>query len=173
MKKYLFTLLFAWIGIACNAQIYKTIKYYDKFDDEVKSEQHKTLITKTDSTFVIEEKGRIPITYYILNPVEQGTRGSKDEIVNLINNVYGYEETWCVVRSDMMPKYREALQQMLVDYSEANVKSLMQPLWLFIVHRTITTQYTGTYLDELFWVQDEDSDGKLGKDINRIIYLKD
>ena len=54
-----------------------------------------------------------------------------------------------------------------------SIMKLIAPLWLFIVHRTITTQYTGTYLDEIFWVKDEDSDGKLGKDINRIIYLKD
>jgi hypothetical protein len=47
-----------------------------------------------------------------------------------------------------MPKYREAMDKLLVDSSEANLKSLMQPLWLFIVHRTITTQYTGNYLDE-------------------------
>ena len=31
---------------------------------------------------------------------------------------------------------------------------------------------TGTYLDEIFWIQDELSDGKLGKDVNRIIYQK-
>ena len=173
MKKHLFIFLFACIGIACNAQIYTTIKYYDKFDDEVKTERHKTLITRTDSTFIVEEKGRKPVVYYILNPVKEGTKGSKEEIVNLINNVYGYEETWCVVRSDMMPKYREAMEKLFVDYSEDKIMKLIAPLWLFIVHRTITTQYTGTYLDEIFWVKDEDSDGKLGKDINRIIYLKD
>ena len=74
MKKFLFTLLFAWIGIDCNAQIYKTIKYYDKFDDEVKKEQHKTLITKTDSTFVIEEKEFLLFTIYCI----LSNKGQKD-----------------------------------------------------------------------------------------------
>lgn len=52
MKKHLFTLIFVLASLSCNAQIYKSIKYYDKFDDEIKTEQRKTLITKTDSTFI-------------------------------------------------------------------------------------------------------------------------
>ena len=172
MKKHLFTLIFVLAGLSCNAQIYKSIKYYDKFDDEVKTEQRKTLITRTDSTFIVEEKGKDPVVYYILNPVTDGTRGSKEEIVNLVNNVYGYEETWCVVRSDMLEKYREAYHNFYLDETKANLEKL-KLYWLFIVHRTITTQYTGSFLDDIFWVQDELHDGKLGKDVNRIIYLRD
>ena len=172
MKKQLFTLIFVFAGLYCNAQIYKSIKYYDKFDDVLKTEQRKTLITKTDSTFIVEEKGKNPVVYYILNAVSQGTKGSKDEIVNLIDNVYGYEETWCVVRNDMMEKYREAQYNYYLDDSRTNLEKL-QTYWLFIVHRTITTQFSGSFLDEIFWVQDELSDGKLGKDVNRIIYLRD
>lgn len=172
MKKQLFALIFLLIGFSCNAQIYKSIVYYDKFDDVVKKELRKTLITKTDSTFIVEEKGKEPVVYYIMNAVSEGTKGSKDEIVNLVNNVYGYEETWCVVRSDMIENYREVFHNCYLDNSKANWNNLMS-YWLFIVHRTITTQYTGTYLDEMFWVRDELSDGKLGKDVNRIIYLRD
>lgn len=172
MKKYLFTLFISLIGLSSSAQIYKSIKYFDKFDDVVKTDHRKTLITKTDSTFIVEEKGKNPIVYYILNVVFDGTKGSKDEIVNLINNVYGYQETWCVVRYDMLEKYREARYNYYVDDSKENMEKL-QKFWLFIVHRTITTQYAGTFLDELFWIQDELSDGKLGKDVNRIIYMRD
>ena len=173
MKKILFIIVFALTGIVCNAQLYKSIKYYDKFDDEVNVEQRKTLITKTDSsTFVIEEKGKQPVEYYILNVVQDGTRGSKDEPVNLVANVYGYEETWCVVRSDMLNDYLEANSNYYLDASKSNLDKL-QHFWLFAVHRVVTTQYTGTYLDELFWIQDELSDGKLGKDVNRIIYKRD
>ena len=171
MKKYLFTLFLSLIGLLSNAQIYTDIKYLDKFDDEVKYEKRKTLITQTDSTFIVEEKGKSPAVYYILNPVKEATMGSKDDVVNLINNVYGYQETWCVVRHDMREKYNEAQYNFYLDPSETNMDKI-QPFWLFIVHRTITTQYTGTYLDEIFWIQDELSDGKLGKDINRIIYSK-
>ena len=65
------------------------------------------------------------------------------------------------------------MKKLLLGYSEADVQKLMLPLFLIIVHRTITTQFTGTYLDDFFWVQDEFCDGKLGKDINRIIYLNE
>ncbi|WP_155808462.1 hypothetical protein [Xylanibacter brevis] len=172
MKKYLLAFILVLAGLSSNAQIYKSIQYYDKFDDEIKLEHRKTLISKTDSsTFVIEEKGKKPVEYYILNSVADGTRGSKDEPVNLVASVYGYEESWCVVRSDMLNDYLEAARAYSLDSSKEKMDKLMH-FWLYIVHRTITTQYTGTYLDELFWIQDDLSDGKLGKDINRIIYLK-
>lgn len=171
MKKYLISLFFALIGISSNAQIYKSIKYYDKFDDEIKLEHRKTLITKTDSsTFVVEEKGKKPVEYYILNPVPDGKKGSKDEPVNLVGSVYGYEESWCVVREDMLNDYLDASRAFSLESSKSNMDKLQQ-YWLFIIHRTITTQYTGSYLDEIFWIQDDLSDGKLGKNINRIIYL--
>ena len=172
MKKYLISLFFALIGISSNAQIYKSIKYYDKFDDEIKLEHRKTLITKTDSsTFVVEEKGKKPVEYYILNPVPDGKIGSKDEPANLVADIYGYEESWCVVRDDMLNDYLAASRAFSLDSSKSNMDKL-QNYWLFIIHRTITTQYTGSYLDDIFWIKDELSDGKLGKDINRIIYLR-
>ena len=172
MKKYLLVLFLVLNGLSSNAQIYKSIKYYDKFDDEINLVQRKTLITKTDtSTFVIEEKGKEPVEYFILNEVPDGRKGSKDEPVNLVASVYGYEESWCVVRKDMVNDYLEASRAYRQESSKTNMEKL-QHFWLFIVHRTITTQYSGTYLDEIFWIQDDLSDGKLGKDINRIIYLK-
>lgn len=169
MKKLFFTLLFGMMALFCNAQIYTAIKYLDKFDDELKSEQHKTLITKTDTTFVIEEKGKHPVTYYILNVLEEGNHGSKDEIVNLVGNVYGYEETWCVVQYDKLGYYREVFNNCRLDPTEENMKKLLQPC-LFLVHRTITTQYTATYLNDMYWLQDDLCDDKLGKNIKRIIY---
>ena len=171
MKKYLITLFFTLIGLSSSAQIYKSIKYYDKFDDEVKKEQRKTLITKTDSTFIVEEKGKTPVIYYILNLVPGGNKGSKEDPVNLVDNIYGYEESWCVVRKDMYEKYLDVHYNYFLDSSQANMDKL-QHFWLFIVHRTITSQYTGDYLDELFWIQDELNDGKLGIDIHRIIYMR-
>lgn len=169
MKKILLISLFGLIGVICNAQIYTNIQYYDKFDDALKTEQRKTLITKTDSTFVVEEKGKQPIVYYILNEVSAGTEGSKDDIVNLVGDVYGYQTSWCVVRSDLYKKYLDAYSKFLFDSSEENMKAV-QPFWLFAVHRTITTQYTGSYITEYFWIVDELNDDKLGKGVNRIVY---
>ena len=105
MKKIILSTIYALISLSCNAQIYTSVKYLDKFDDAIKVEQRKSLISKTDSTFVIEEKGKKPVVYYIINSISSGTRGSKDDVVNLVGNVYGYEETWCVVRSDMYDNF--------------------------------------------------------------------
>lgn len=171
MKRLLFISLMAFVGLFCNAQIYSSIQYFDKFDDVIKKEQRKAIISISDSTIVVEEKGKKPITYNILNPVESGTVGSKDEVVNLVDDIYGYQSTWCVVRQDMMDKYNKAYIDFFKDSTEENLKKI-QPFWIFAVHRTITTQYTHSFVNEIFWLQDEMNNDKLGKGINRIIYSK-
>ena len=150
MKKFFLTLLFGLIGFTCNAQIFTKIIYYDKFDDVLKIENRKTLITKTDSTFVIEEKGKKPVVYYILYVVDN--QGSKDKVVNLVGDVYGYETRWCLLRKDN--------------------EKIMANFLISAVHRTITTQFSGTYETEFFWLQDDLNDDKLGKNVSRIIYSK-
>ena len=74
MKKILF-ILFILFSIGCNAQIYNTIKHYDKFDDIIKTEKIKTLVNKTDSTFVFETKNRNNKVYYILDIVHSNCIG--------------------------------------------------------------------------------------------------
>jgi len=175
MKKYLFTLVLAFVALTSNAQLYKSIKYYDKFDDVIKTEERKTLIHKTDTTFVIEEKGKEPVVYFIINPGHEETVGTKDEPANLINNVYGYEKTWVVICYDKLAEVRDAYSKIAVEESEENIsklKSKITSYLLFATHRTVTTQYSKEYLNEMFWIEDSHSDGKLGKEVNRIIYLK-
>lgn len=169
MRKLILALCLGFVCIAGNAQIYTQVTYYDKFDDALITEQRKTLITKTDSTFVIEEKGKNPVVYYILNMVPAGTEGSKDEVVNLVSDVYGYQTTWCIVRSDLYKDYLEAYSKWILDPSDENMK-VVQPFWLFAIHRTITTQYTASYITEYFWIQDEYNSDILGKNVNRIVY---
>lgn len=171
MKKLISLLLFSICALCGYAQLFTKITHYDKFDDIVKEETRKTLITKTDSTFVIEEKGRQPVVYYILKISEAGTRGSKDDIVNLIEDVYGYQTCWLVVRYDILDKYREALHKFAFNPSEESAK-ILSSFWLFATNRIITTQYSGTYIKEFFWIEDESNNNKLGKDVNRIIYSK-
>lgn len=175
MKNYLFTLVFVFVALSSNAQLYERVTYYDKFDDVIKTEERKTLIHKTDTTFVIEEKGKEPVVYFIINPGHEETVGTKDEPVNLINNVYGYEKTWGVIRYDKLGEVRDAFSKIIAEESESNknkLKSKITSYFLFATHRTITTQFTKEYLDEMFWIADDRSDGKLGKDVNRIIYHK-
>ena len=171
MKKILFSLLLFLSGIVSYAQIYTKVEILDKFDDVIKTEQRKTLVTFTDSTIIVEEKGKKPAVYCILNEVAAGTLGSKDDIVNLVGNVYGFQTAWCVVREDMMEKYHEAYRNFLLDGTDNNLKKV-QYFWLFATHRTITTQFTQSYMGELFWVTDENNEDKLGKGVNRIVYSK-
>ena len=159
------------VSLFVHAQIYNTITYFDKFDDIINTEQRKTLIVKTDSTFVIEEKGKSPTTYHILNLVEAGTSGSKDNIVNLVDNVYGYETSWCVIKDDMMNKYSEAYLNYYLEPTNDNM-NVLKSFWIFAVNRIVTTQYSGTYLHEYFWLTDELNNDKLGKNINRIVYSR-
>lgn len=169
MRKLILSLALAFVCLVGNAQIYTQVTYFDKFDDALILGLKKTLITKTDSTFVIEEKGEKPVVYYILNKVSTGTQGSKDEVVNLVGDVYGYQTTWCIVRSDLYKDYLEAYRKWELDPSDENMKAV-EPFWLFATHRTITTQYTASYITEFFWIQDENHSDILGKNVNRIIY---
>ena len=169
MKKFFLTLLFGLIRFTCNAQIFNKIKYYDKFDDALKIENRKTLITKTDTTIVIEEKGKKPVVYYILYVVD--SLGSKDNVVNLVGDVYGYETTWCLLRYDLYEKFIEVRYNYFLDQSKENEEK-MANFMITAVHRTITTQFSGTYETELFWLQDDLNDDKLGKNVSRIIYSK-
>lgn len=187
MKKFLSILTLCLITLISNAQIYTSIKYLDKFDDIVKEQNVKTIVEKTDSTFVVETKDKNPVTYYILNVLEANCAGDKNNIVNLVANVYGYQTCWCVVRSDMIDEYRTAHDHVFwraleiatndeLDVEEKlqqqnNEFSKLDKYYLFIIHRIITTQYTHEYKSEYFWIQDE-MNTKLGKDINRIVYIK-
>ena len=188
MKKVLTTLFFLHLfTLVSNAQIYTSVAYYDKFDDVIKKEQRKTLIEKTDTTITIEEKGKAPVVYYILEQEELLTKGSKGNIVNLIDNVYGYQEGWRLVRYDLLDQYLKTYAKVIVDCitdqiedeskdeSERDAEihekvSVLKHYWIYATHRTVTTQYTGSYLTEIFWLEDEENEDRLGKGVNRIIY---
>ena len=187
MKKLLIFIMSLFLGLQAFGQgsIYSKVLYLDKFDDTVKFDNVKTIVQKTDSTFVVETKGKCPVTYYILNVLESACVGDKDNIVNLVDNVYGYQICWCVVRSDMVEdynkdyytahnnylkiKYNEELTDDEKDSLQRNELDKLGKYFLFVTHRVVVNKYTHSYESEYFWVQDEMST-KLGKDINRIIY---
>lgn len=58
--KFAFTLLFILVAVSVNAQqtrLYTHVMKLDKFNDIVWKKKIKTLVTKTDSTFIVETKG--------------------------------------------------------------------------------------------------------------------
>lgn len=161
MKKFLIIILSLLLECQLFGQsrIYSKIKYLDKFDDEVKIENIKTIVERTDSTFVVETKGKEPIEYVCVMNNIFNSAGSDDETINLFDNVYGYQESWYVMTREDFNKWRDT----------GNLSA--GQFLLTIVHRVIKTQYTHDFVSDLFWIQD-DENIKLGRNINRIIYIK-
>lgn len=172
MKKIFFVLLFAIMAVGIDAQIYSKIEYKDKFDENIKVENTKVLITETDSTFIIEKRGFKPTTYRILNEMLDYTRGDRDNIVDIMgNSVYGYQKVWCVIRVEDIENYQRDFLKCC--NGEAGTE-ILSKYWLFITHRVISKlRYCFEYDTEYFWIQDDSNTDILGKSINRIIYCKD
>lgn len=146
----------------------------DRFD-EGDYKELKTLITQTDSTFVFEEKGKEPYTYYIINEIIGLRCGKKDSIVNLTGNVYGYEETWSVVKENDMEEYVETYwdfirkSHMFVDDEEMfknNLMNMCAKYWRFVTHRVITDKYGYRKESDYIWIQDDNTG-------ERIIYSRE
>lgn len=125
----IFTLLLS-ITLKVDAQIYTHKRVMDKFDDVLLAKDLKTRIVQTDSMFIIEEKGNVPTEYIILESCYPNSMGSASNIVNLINNVYGYQESWFIASKKDITKIYLA------------------------VHRVVTTQYGSIIENEYFWFQD-------------------
>lgn len=125
----IFALLLSMV-LKADAQIYAHKRVMDKFDDILLIKEIKTRIVQTDSTFIIEEKGNVPTEYVILEPCYPNSMGSASNVVNLIGNVYGYQESWFVA-----PKK-----------DKANI--------YLAVHRVVTTPSGYIYENEFFWIQD-------------------
>lgn len=184
MKKLLILLVVFLNALAASADgIYTKIEKYDKFDDVIWKKDIKTLITKTDSTIIIETKGEKPEIYYYYKNLSLGS-GSRDSIVNIVANVYGYEESYCIFTKEDVAKIREnaynAMQKACKEYSiENNVLekqmidyySIDEIARLAIEKKTTITFRTISrgrnmfiYDTELAWIK--------FKDGSRIIYSK-
>lgn len=173
MKKILSLLVLCVFTLCCHAQIYNKIEHFDKFDDVIFEENRKTLITQTDSTFIVEEKGKEPVVYHILTKFDNEAYGSKDNIVNLVGKVYGYDEVWLVIREDYYIQYLDDVNDYINHKTEVNPIDTLKSHCINIIHRTITTQYTGQYIREFLWLYDESNKDVLGKGVNRIIYSRE
>lgn len=134
MKKFLILILTALVTVAADAQIFTHKMIKDKFDDVVSEREIKTLIEKNDTAIIIEEKGNEPVTYKILNENESMSMGSKDNIVQLVGNIYGYDKTWEVV-----------LEKNIIG-------SLLDEYRYFITYRVVTDQFGTKLLYEFCWI---------------------
>lgn len=170
MKKLFVVVLLALSCLCTNAQIFTKKTVYDKFDDVISDKTIKTLITcdENEDLITIEEKGSAPTEYVILNISESGTEGSKDEIVNLVTTVYGYQTTWCVIKKQDEDAYSRIYTDMVYEEDKdvrSEYISQLSKYWLFITNRVIVTRYTHDYDTEYWWISD-------GKNNGRTIYSK-
>lgn len=171
MKKFLILILTTLVFAVADAQIFTQKTIRNKFDDVVSKREIKTLITKNDTAFIIEEKGKKPVTFKILNELE--FKGSKDNIVQLVGNVYGYEEYWCVILEKDIKDYFLGYIAMLNETDDSKrhdlISKLIEKYSYYITHRVVTDKY-GTELDcEFYWIQKASFNGNN----ERTIYSKD
>ena len=165
MKKILLLLLFI-VPFVANAQSYILTKktVLDKFDDVLLERDQKTIVSKTDSTFVIEEKGRKPVTYRILNYVDFNSKGDKDNIVNLVDNVYGYQECWAVILESDVPGYNTEYASLIFEPDkekrQKGIEKLIERFCYYITRRVVTTQSVHYILGQHIWIQKGDNNGR-------------
>lgn len=179
MKKLIFSICFVLTSIVVNAQgIYTKVTKYDKFDDVEWEKTIKTLITKTDTTFVIETKGSKPKTYrYIDSPFFSTHEGSRDSLSNIVADVWGYESQYTVITEETIEEVRSEVQEMIKDMPDSLVfdekinklsgLALLRKIDKLpkITVRTISKyRFTYEYDTDLVWIRFEDG--------SRIIYSK-
>lgn len=174
MKKLLFTFTLILISVISNAQIFTDKMVLDKFDDVILTSDTKTLITKNDTIFTFEEKGKT-IEKYRTNVSPYSTIGDENNIVNLVGNIYGYEESWLALNVIDIPKVTELYSKINSEGLEEDSKlSLLKKLnddYVYtIVHRIVTTQYGHTKLSEYYWIAKIDHQGH---SVKRIIYSRE
>lgn len=109
MKKLLILLVVFLNALVASADgIYTKIEKYDKFDDVIWKKDIKTLITKTDSTIIIETKGEKPEKYYCVDYCSYAY-GSRDSVINLVADVYGYEKEYALfTREELVKAFENA-----------------------------------------------------------------
>ena len=170
MKKFLILILTTLVFAVADAQIFTQKEIRDKFDDVVSKREIKTLITKNDTAIIIEEKGKEAVTYLIENCAKSLFMGSKDNIVRLVNNVYGYQEGWWVILEKDIKDYLLDISALSNEEDDSKrhdlISKLVEKYCNFITHRVVTDQFGTKLLYECCLIE------KISKNGNyeRIIY---
>lgn len=90
-KTILMMMVFIGCSICSYGQIFNKVKVRDKFDDVVSERTVKTLVTYTDSTIVVEEKGKEPEEYTIICKDIDRCFGSRDNVMEVADGIYGFQ----------------------------------------------------------------------------------
>ena len=179
MKKILFSFLFGIIGFSCNAQIFTTQEQYDKFDDVIKSENMKTLISKRQIDdnwlkFTIETKNAEIKEYLCYMPnIMSVSYGNEEDVIELTDGVYGYQNDYVCCEINDSADYQfyilcaaHVIDSLYQKESPTNKISYLRQItkdnYFVLTERVVTTQYAHTFLNRYFWIRKNDG--------SRIIY---
>lgn len=172
MKKFLILILTTLVFAVADAQIFTQKEIRDKFDDVVSKREIKTLITKNDTAIIIEEKGKEAVTFKILNEI--GFNGNKDNIVQLVGNVYGYEECWCVILEKDVKDYFLDISALSNEEDDSKrhdlISKLIEKYCNYITHRVVTDKYGLQFLSEYYWIQKASFNGNNERTIYSYFY---
>lgn len=176
MQKLIMTAIVLMCTLVISAQnIFTNVAKFDKFDDIVWTKQIKTIISKSYSTIVVETKGQKPTEYEYLNePLFATQTGSREDLVNLVNDIYGYESSYCLFPKGTIEKTYETIKSEIPDslateeMIDAKVKlklMLLKDDMPTITFRSISSYpFSFEYKTELAWIR--------YKDGSRLIYRK-
>ena len=139
MKRISLLFAFVFITLFAKGQVYSKIQKLDKFEDVIDEQNVKTLFSLESSLITVETKGQKPKYYSI---IKQEENGRADSVVNLVNDVYGYQTVYYC-------------RELVINDDKSASMDLYKIL--VIIHRTVTTQYTQTYKTDLWWIYDDDS----------------
>lgn len=100
------------LSVTANAQqFFSHITKLDKFDDVVWEKNLKTIVTFNDSVITIETKGQEPEYYFCKdNSALSFHSGTQESLVNLVDDIWGYEDVYYVVKSTEKEKFLKDLQ---------------------------------------------------------------
>lgn len=178
MQKLIMTAIVLMCTLVISAQnIFTNVAKFDKFDDVVWYKDKKTLITMADSAIIIETKGQKPVEYYIMGGQPLLVVGSKDSIVNLADNLYGYEEQYVTYTKKNFEDKKKQIVSNNPEYIEKgeNYIDFLTGLGLLddfkneklpvITIRTLSeSRFSFIYRTELVWIRFNDG--------SRLVYSK-
>lgn len=120
------------MSLSANAQMTFGIKLQvDEFDDIISNKEQKTIIERTDSSFIIREKGKPGSTEYII--IGEESRGDKNNIIDLNDiGVFGYELIYGVIEKKYWDIYKDfnSLKE-VVEYIQIRYISKSQFYFLY------------------------------------------
>ena len=148
MKKGILVALLCFISVVCNAQgIYRTVIKYDKFDDVIWKKEIKTLITQNDNSFVIETKGQEPVEYNLINDNYIFKNGSRDSLVNIVQDLWGYEEYYCVFGPKDKEDYFKYMDERTKDVSDSTEVAIGENKIKIDTYKTFSALYLMSHID--------------------------